>query len=145
MTAVSELPPSVWGDFVNLFRGEALGSGIGREVYALVTDRTKVLKIEVASASFQNAMEWETWRALQDTKWAQYLAPCHHISPCGVVLIQSRCTPLPPDREDVRLPGFLTDYKRTNYGVLDGRVVAMDYGTHLAIERGAAASRMKKA
>jgi len=144
MTAIADLPPSVWTDFVALFRGERLGSGIAREVFVLRTDPTKVVKIEIADRSFQNVMEWTTWHDLKATKHAKYLAPCHWISPCGVVLIQERARPLTPEHENVRLPSFLTDTKRANYGVLNGRVVALDYGTNLAISDGAFASKLRK-
>ena len=144
MTAIADLPPSVWADFVACFRGELLGAGIAREVYALRTDPSKVVKIEMADRSFQNALEWSTWRQLRETKYAKYLAPCHWISPCGIVLIQERARPLMPEHERVRLPSFLTDTKRANYGVINGRVVAVDYGTNLAISDGAFASKLRK-
>jgi len=144
---IKDWSPGVLRDFAHLFCGEHLGGGIGRQVYVLLTDPTKVVKIETQAYSFQNALEWSTWKELSETKLSQYLAPCHFISPCGMALIQSRVQPLPTAAEekaagtnvlkDVRLPRFLTDFKRGNYGILDGRVVACDYGTHLAIGYGA--------
>lgn len=144
MTPISDWPPSVWQDFAQMFCGDTLGRGIGRQVYSLTTDPTKVVKVEMASESFQNAIEWETWKNLCDTKYAKYLAPCHWISPCGIVLIQTRVEPLRPEHENVRLPDFLSDFKRSNYGVLDGRVVCCDYGTNLLLNHGAYASKNRK-
>ncbi|KAA1057165.1 hypothetical protein [Azospirillum argentinense] len=133
---------SVKNDFIDLFCGKFLGAGIGRQVYELATDPTKVVKVEMASRSFQNAMEWETWDRVKDTPWAKWFAPCHSISPCGIVLIQSRTKPFEADPDE--LPEFFTDLKRTNYGVIDGQVVAHDYGFSLLIERGLKRVRMRK-
>lgn len=144
---ISDWSPAVLRDFADLFCGEHLGGGIGRQVYVLLCDPTKVVKVETQAYSFQNALEWATWKDAAETKAAQYLAPCHSISPCGIVLIQSRVQPLPSAEEekvagtnvlkDVKLPRFLTDFKRSNYGILDGRIVACDYGTNLAMSYGA--------
>lgn len=136
--------PAVYRDFASLFCGAPLGEGIGRETYVLATDPAKVVKIERGAGSFQNVLEWETWNELSETKYARYLAPCHWISPSGIVLVQTRVAPLTPEYEDVRLPEFLCDFKRSNYGVLDGRVVCCDYGTNLLINHGAYASKRRK-
>jgi hypothetical protein len=34
------------------------------------------------------------------------------------------------------LPAFFTDFKRENFGFIDGRFVCHDYGTTLLMERG---------
>lgn len=132
-------------DFSALFCGDLLSeAGISRRVFVLATDPTKVVKVEEYAGRFQNVIEWETWQQLRETKYAAYLAPCHFISPCGIVLIQERVSPLPPEREHEKLPDFLTDFKRQNYGLLDGRVVCCDYGTSVAINHGAFASKLRK-
>lgn len=141
---IGDWPKSVQVDFADLFCGEKLGNGIGRQVYVLATDATKVIKVETSSQSFQNVIEWETWNDLKGTDYAAFLAPCHFISPCGIVLIQSRVEKLTPQREKVRLPSFLTDFKRSNYGLLKNRVVCCDYGTNLLASHGAFASRLRK-
>lgn len=151
---IDSLSFSVLRDVAGLFLGDVLGSGIGRTVYVLATDPSKVVKIEDTAGSFQNVIEWETWKDLQGTRFARYLAPCHWISPCGIALVQSRVQTLPPldadaiggrkQLENLRLPEFLTDLKRENYGFLEGRVVACDYGSNLAINHGACASKMRK-
>lgn len=134
---------SIISDFGYLFAGERLGVGIGREVYVLATDPTKVIKIEMASCSFQNAMEWEVWQVLKDSDAAKWLAPCRHISPSGNVLIQDRTAPLRQDELPERMPKWLTDFKRTNYGMINGRVVCHDYGRCNLIADGYS-KRMKK-
>ena len=126
-------PESIKVDFIDLFLGKYLGGGTAREVYTYQLDETKVLKIEYASASFQNAREWQIWHDLKDAKdYAQWLAPCHWISPCGMVLIQSRTLPAREKDLHDRMPAFITDMKRANYGMLNGRLVCHDYGTAIS-------------
>ena len=132
------------GDFGSMFCKRQIGRGIGREVYVLETDPTKIVKIEIGSQSFQNVIEWETWDKLEDTPHAKWLAPCRHISPCGIVLIMDRTQPLRPGEEPDRMPAWLNDHKRSNYGRLGKRVVCHDYGTNLLLNHGAFNSRMRK-
>ena len=139
MTPVAELPLTVWTDFVRLFLGKFLGSGVSREVYELAINRELVVKIERARG-FQNVLEWRTWNDLKHTDYAQYLAPCEAISPCGTVLLMRRARPLPPEKENTPLPSFLSDFKHRNYGMLEGRVVCVDYGDTKAISMGAEGS-----
>lgn len=131
-------------DFGHLFCGEKLGGGIGRQVFVLAIDPTRVVKIETASASFQNIIEWETWKELKETPHAKWLAPCWHISPCGIVLIMDRTTPMRPGDEPKQMPEWLSDFKRSNYGALGGRVVCHDYGLNLLLNHGAFAGKMKR-
>lgn len=146
--AIQNLEPVVLRDTCALFCGTVLGFGVSRIVYEFLPDPSKVVKIETAAQSFQNALEWTTWEQLRDTKFEQYLAPCHSISPCGIAMVQTKVAPLPPDDDplmkDLRMPAFLTDFKRANYGLLDGRIVAADYGSNLSINHGAFASRMRR-
>lgn len=139
-----DLPNHVLKDFLATFCVELIGEGSGRRVYALSTDPTKVVKIEAGGVSFQNVTEWQTWQDLAHTRYAKYLAPCHRISPCGIVLIQSRVMPLQPQQEVVKLPSFLNDFQRANYGILEGRVVCADYGTNLLLNHGAFSSKLKQ-
>lgn len=123
-------PECIKADFLDLFVGAHLGSGIARDVFVYEVDSSKVLKIEYASQSFQNAREWQIWHDLKDAPaFAKWLAPCHWISPCGMVLIQSRTMPANDKQRPARMPRFLTDTKRSNYGMLKDRFVCHDYGT----------------
>jgi hypothetical protein len=100
-----------------------------------------VLKIEVASESFQNIVEWELWQDNRDyKKVAQWLAPCEFISPCGIILAMKKTTKPTPSDYPKSMPYFLVDFKYTNFGMLDGRLVAHDYGRH----RVTASTRRKK-
>ncbi len=133
-------------DFFRAMTGKWLGGGVGRGVFVLGTDPSLVVKIETASYSFQNAAEWEVWCDLQnsDTDADQWFAPCHSISPCGIVLIQSRTQPLDKSRFPEKMPSFFTDLKYQNFGEYDGRIVAHDYGYNRFVHLGATA-RMRNA
>lgn len=130
-------------EIVSMVCGKPLGSGIAREVYVFGPDPDLVIKLESSACSFQNVKEWDTWQRAQDVEHvARWLAPCVMISSCGSVLLQRRtavCLNYPE-----RMPAFLADFKRENYGMLDGRLVCHDYGTNLLAEHGMT-KRMKRA
>lgn len=109
-----------------LLRSE-IGFGSDRHVFVCGLDEKLVAKI--SNTENQNVIEWETWQTFKGTKAARYLAPCIAISPRGDCLLQRRTTPIPPGREPKQLPAFLCDFKPENFGILDGRIVAHDYGT----------------
>lgn len=120
-----------------LVKGDALGSGIGRQVFACALHPDWVVKVEEGSGSFQNTAEWFLWDRVKDVAdIAKWFAPCLYISPCGGVLLQSRTQPLPKEQYPARVPAFLTDLKYSNYGLLNGQFVCHDYGTHLMLENG---------
>lgn len=107
--------------------------------YALNPDW--VVKVSESSRDFQNVMEWETWRYAVGRPAEKWLAPCHHISFSGSILIQSRTTPL--KKLPKRLPDFFTDLKAENFGLLDGRVVAHDYGLSRLLPDGLETRKMQ--
>lgn len=123
--------------------GEYLGGGIARKVFAHAFDPTLVIKFEQDGGSFQNVMEWQAWNRVKHTKIAKWFAPCVGISATGAVLIQRRTTIAGMSEYPDKLPSFLTDIKTSNYGMLDGRFVAHDYGFTLLMENGMA-ERMRK-
>lgn len=119
---------TIYRDFINTICGKRLGGGAGRDVYACTLRDDLVIKIEDTSRSFQNIMEWRAWNDFQNVHpIKRWLAPCEMISPCGVVLLQKKTTPvttLPP-----KVPDFFTDCKPENIGMYEGRWVLHDYGT----------------
>jgi len=139
-----DLPSIVTLDFVSSFCGKLLGCGIGRQVYEFALDHEKVIKIETSAQSFQNTIEWETWRNLKDTPSAKWLAPCHWISSSGIVLVMQKTRPFCPGEEPEQMPAWLSDFKRENYGIIDGKPVCHDYGTNLLLNHGAFTKRMQK-
>jgi hypothetical protein len=90
--------------------------------------------VEEDSGRFQNVIEWETWKRVEGTKFEKWFAPCRWISPSGIVLVMSKT--IPATDYPKKMPAFLWDFKRTNYGMLDGRLVCHDYGTHKMFENG---------
>lgn len=128
----SALTTTVARDLFFYITDGVIGSGTARTVYSYTVHPEYVLKVETGSGSFQNAMEWKTWQELKDTDLGKWLAPIHSISPCGLYLLQRRTRRPLDSKYPAKLPAFLTDQKRDNYGVLpSGRFVCHDYGTCL--------------
>lgn len=128
----SSFTTTISRDLFFYITGGVIGSGITRTVYEYTMNSEFVLKVETSGASFQNAMEWNTWQELKDTPLGEWLAPIHSISPCGLYLLQHRTRRPLDSKYPTKLPAFLTDQKRDNYGVLpSGRFVCHDYGTCL--------------
>jgi len=123
----------VFEDTFNLLCGEKIGEGLHRQVYACKVRPDLVVKVESADYPFfANVFEQHFWDEYnQDKAVALWLAPCEFLSPDGRVLLQKRAEPLTsatklPDK----LPAFLTDVKKNNFGVLDGRIVCVDYAMY---------------
>ena len=125
-----KLSPEFWEFMV----GPELGRGASRVTYALKHDAQTVLKVcdPQCNGNFrQNLLEWEAWDHLRTQcigirKW---FAPCIDISPCGRLLLQARTQKLDINKLPEKLPAFLDDFNRDNFGMIDGQVVARDYGT----------------
>lgn len=117
------------------------GSGLSRVVYTSKLFPEVVFKLEPPGEHFQNVMEWEYWNQVEYTPVAKWFAPALAISSCGRVLAMKRTKPARfyPDE----MPMFLTDFKKSNYGMYKGRVVCHDYGTCLLPTYGTIL-RMKK-
>ncbi|ABF63541.1 hypothetical protein TM1040_0808 [Ruegeria sp. TM1040] len=142
MSVIDNFPRPVQGDVFRMLCGEMLGSGAAREVFECAYDPSLVVKIENAAGSFQNIAEWQMWWDAQHIPHAaEWLAPCVSISPCGIVLIQKRTTPA--KRYPEKLPAWLTDTKRTNYGMIGKRFVCHDYGVHLMCNSGLSKRKRK--
>lgn len=130
---LDDINPRQLVDFVNLFRGERLGVGYYRAVYAHALDPTLVIKIQQPDATFSNVREWDLWQEVRtQPRLAAWLAPCVAISDCGLVLIQKRTAPVLQRELPKQVPMFLTDLKRANWGRLGRRVVCHDYAINLS-------------
>lgn len=92
---------------------------------------------------FANVLEMKFWSDNQyHAPIAKWLAPCDYLSPDGLILLQRKCEALrESDKLPDKLPSFLTDVKRDNYGWLDGRIVCFDYALNIS----SPSARMKKA
>jgi len=119
-------------DALDLLCGKKLGEGVYRTVFECALRSDWVVKLEIhddAKRTFANVHEWSFWDEYQSegaiTRW---LAPCEKLSPDGRILLQQRCEPIPLDYHlPQKLPAFLTDVKRSNFGLLDGKLVCVDY------------------
>lgn len=123
------MEPWQWEDAFNLFAGDLLGEGIHRKVFAHRLDPTLVIKAETGTFSHANMSEWDAWMAWGDAKEGRWLAPCVAISPQGRFLLQRRVQPVAVEDLPEKVPTFLTDLKRSNFGRYKGRIVCCDYGS----------------
>lgn len=115
-------------ELLGLIAGKKLGEGVYRAVYKFKPDPTLVIKFELGSGDFQNVQEWTTWNAVEHTEHASWYAPCHAISPCGVILLQKYAKDLPESQLPERIPAHLEDAHEANWGLFEGRPVCRDYG-----------------
>lgn len=118
-------------DAFNLLCGDKLGEGIHRTVFACRLRPDLVVKVETSGEwrYFANVQEMKFWNDHEHREAvAKWLAPCEYLSPDGRILLQQRVEPLrATDAMPDKLPAFLTDIKRDNFGLLGGRLVCTDY------------------
>lgn len=134
---------AVYYDAFNLLCGEKLGSGIHRDVFECKIRPDLVVKVEKGDYRyFANVLEMRFWCDNQYAKdIAKWLAPCEFLSPDGRLLLQKRAQPIISGSQlPKQIPAFLTDLKKENFGLLDGRVVCVDY----ALNNVTVSTRMRK-
>lgn len=131
-------------DLLDFCTGACIGSGVSRGVYVYGPDPKYVLKIETEEGWWQNIMEWETYQEAKDTPAGKWFAPCERISDNGKILLQRRTNPLGWRERPKKMPRFFTDLKLTNFGTIDGQVVAHDYGLSRIVRLGLSC-QMRKA
>lgn len=141
----SNFPDTMGRELFRFISEKRIGSGVGRTVYEYRMNKADtVIKIEENSCSFQNILEWEAWLTFRETAFGKkWLAPCIRISACGIYLLQARTRPPGPTYKwPKKLPYIMTDRKRENFGILNGRLVLHDYGTlHIGITKSANLAR----
>ncbi len=133
-------------DAFNMLCGKVLGQGVHRKVFDCKIRPDLVVKVEDDNdnlRNFANVFEMQFWCEYQhDKNIGKWLAPCEYLSPDGMLLLQRKCSPVPFDYKlPARLPEFMTDFKRDNFGIMDGKLVCLDY----AITMMSASSKLKKA
>lgn len=138
----------------DLLCDQLLGRGMSRNVYSSKILPDCVVKVEEGAGQFQNVIEWETWERVRDTEHSRWFAQCRWISPDGSILIMERTRPPAPSEFLARMPAYLCDFKRTNYGMAKTEdrhggpgkewLVCHDDGTNLLFENGMT-KRMRKA
>lgn len=129
---------------LDLFVAEQIGRGAYRSVYGVKHDPTLVLKIEYCGGSFHNITEWNVWEAVKDTPVSDWFAPCIEIDAWGSALFQRKVEVFETEKEfrdavnmtrGGVIPSMFDDIRFNNFGLLDGRVVCMDYGLNHAFKR----------
>ncbi|WP_322884187.1 hypothetical protein U8C35_06550 [Sinorhizobium medicae] len=118
-------------ELLNLVRGQLIGHGTYRKVYLYLPDTSLVIKEEATDYKFDNVTEWEVWRELQNTKYADWLARTLTISPNGTVIMQERTSPVPEAMLPKMIPSIFADTKAENWGMVvrNGKklIVCHDY------------------
>lgn len=119
-------------DAFSLLCGVKLGSGEFRDVFECRLNPQLVVKVEIEPdhgwRTFNNVLEYEFWQYVADNKNVRkWLAPIKYRSPDMRLIVQERCERIPDHMLPKTLPSFLTDIKRSNFGLLNGRVVCVDY------------------
>lgn len=135
---------AVKNEYIDVFIGDYIGRGVSRHVYAVLGAPDMVAKVEQRSGSFQNALESEIWNEVQFTKWKVWFAPVIRISSCGMVLLQAKTHPIPPNQYPTELPDFFTDLKPENFGLYKGRVVCHDYALNMFTSNALSKAKLRK-
>lgn len=141
----SELPRASLQAFYDLHVGESVGFGMARNVFESKLNPSIVIKVENGKGSFQNIVEFETWNNVREygnAYFMKWFCPVLHISDCGRILVMAKAKKA--TRYPTNIPVFLTDTKKNNYGVHNGRFVCLDYGTNLLWRHGLS-PKMQKA
>jgi hypothetical protein len=133
-------------DAFDLMCGDLIGEGTFRKVYTCRLRPDLVVKVEKHTERdrrFHNMLEYYCWTQHAHCKPIhQWLAPCEDMSPDGRILLQKRARPLhDTDKLPEQLPTFLTDLKRENFGMLDKRIVCIDYAYYVTTT----STRLRKA
>lgn len=116
-----------------LLCGDLIDEGNSRIVYECDYDKSCVVKIhkDTEFLPSDNILEWELWHMIKDMtndvpKW---FAPCVRISDNGRILIQKKTTPLSDKQWNSleQIPTYLSDIKRSNFGMYKGHICMHDY------------------
>lgn len=118
-------------DLLNMICGDKIGEGQYRTVFACHVNKDWVVKKEKdLNSHYSNIHEYDLYSAFMDTPLRVWFAPVHWLSPRGLWLIQSRTQSIPDKLLPKLVPSIFCDFKRDNWGMLNGRVVCHDYGNN---------------
>ena len=110
---------------MNLSCAVKLGKGQQREVFIHPDDPTLVVKRAINTPDWNRA-EAKNCKFLIRMGLADWIAPVVSLSECGTFLTMRRAEPYTGKLPD-RVPRCFRDLHRGNIGLLDGRVVFVDY------------------
>lgn len=124
----------VFEDAFNMLCGAIIGEGIHRKVFECKLRPDLVVKVEYAEdyRFFANVMEMRFWNDASEPM-KRWLAPCEYLSPDGLLLLQKKVDAVPSSYEmPEQMPSFMMDFKRNNFGILNGKLVCLDYAMTIA-------------
>lgn len=117
----------------DLLCGDKIAEGCSRIVYECEYDKSCVIKIhkDIGRLASDNMLEWELWEMVKrmTNDVPKWFAPCVRISDNGRILIQKKTTPLTDNQWNSikKVPAFLSDIKRSNFGMYKGHICMHDY------------------
>jgi len=118
--------------WIDMLCGTMVGSGQSRATFLCRANANYVVKVEKCGGAFNNVREWDIWKFSENS---EILAPCEWISDDGRILLQQRTYAVLMKELPRRVPKWLTDLKRSNWGRLDnGEVVCHDYANNYLVE-----------
>lgn len=99
---------------------EFIGQGANRKVYG-----GDGFVVKINRKGNENIKEWENWLKIKGTEWEKCFCPCLEYNTHLVMLRAEEIS----DVGWFYVPSWLDDCKRENFGILDGRMVCLDYSS----------------
>lgn len=125
---------------LNFLLPDQLGTGFCRSTHSLVKWSSNQVRPTVVKCAIQyegnstegirsNLNEFDVWcYVMNRPHLARWFAPVRYMSDCCKFIIMDKCEKLDEDDMPDFIPDFLLDVHHNNLGMLDGRVVCLDYG-----------------
>lgn len=131
------------------FVGDYLGSGVYRDVYVNNLNKKQVIKIaKDGYGAVANMKEFDIWCEVVGFKnglqWVKdWFCPVVSLSSNGAILIMERTFDKPGKKKPDKIPAFLFDTHKGNFGWLGNRFVCHDYAS-IPFFRDTVKKKMKK-
>lgn len=123
--------PGLYVDLIQSMLGVHIGSGETRTVYEYALDPEYVIKVEPVMHG-HNISEYDLWKFFGQAddyeKWVlDWFAPVKWISPGGHLLCMKRTNPGVGEHWPEKIPKFMSDLHKNNFGFIDDQFVCHDY------------------
>jgi hypothetical protein len=124
--------PSISLDFITSLCGKHLGTGSFRSVFDYNIHSDYIIKIERENSGC-NRIEYMIWDEVRFLKgnlsWVKnWFAPVDWISPNGRILVMKKTKQIKNKKLPEKIPAFLWDVKKDNFGWIGKNYVCHDYG-----------------
>lgn len=128
-------------DAIDMLCGRFIGEGSTRKVFECTLMPGYVIKVEKDSSSFRNIEEFKIWSSVMNTEHEKWFAKIHLMSSSGRFLIMEKTVPPGPNDWPEKLPPYISDRHRGNFGMVADekgkyRFVCHDYGHNQMLEIG---------